>query len=353
MVKKNHVAARKSSDNLYKRMAVLVAALVLIAGAYFAISTAVRAINGHERKLMTAFIETFKQPHVGGEFTLSQQAQTSVLSAQGTFGIKDGSSAAANATIEGTLQGKKVKVPLQLYGNLSDKEGFIRVSDSEGVVDLVNGIAPDFKNDVETILQKINNKWLRLEASDKKVEDCATTLIAKVFNDQEAAKALEVVYKSSSFVVVDKVTKRDARQEYAISIDKDKVTGFIKNLKASKVFQDTKGCDATFDPLGTEAAAANTTSQQPSIAQQLSTPQSDSNATKIIVENGKVVEIVTASSTNAQMNSSRVTFNTKPLSVNKPTADIIEYEEVKPHVVSIGNIITEQAQAAQSQTPSN
>lgn len=330
-------------ESPYQRVLILGGVIIAFIAAIFVFNLVARGLGGDEKRLVEAITTTLKQPRINGEFSLAQQAQTNTFDAKGTFSVDNFKQASLNGEINGSFQGETLNVPIQVHGDLEKNTTYIRVSNAQKVADTLGGSAPTIKGDLDSIATKINDKWLRMKPSDNKANTCTVVLFDKIANNPATAVELASVYSGNRFLDVEGVEQKDGgMREYTVKYDNSAMQGFIKSLKTKDLFKSTKECDSTYDPLGTDAAAAQSTPQ----SQQ--TKDESTSTTKITVDSdNRITNFVSVSSIQNQVNTTRVSLGYKAGDkLVPPTQDIVEYASLQTELSSLGRIFQQQQQSA-------
>lgn len=335
-------------DSPYQRIALLVVGILVGIGVIFAINVVVQALNSKEKGLVEAIARTLKEPRINGDFSLSQQAQANTFDAKGTFAVDKLSTVSAKADVNASINNEKVTVPVEVYGDVPGATTYIKASNAVKVGEILSTNVPAIQSDVMSIANKIDGKWLRIasQKKDDSTSKCTAALFEKIKNDPSATSALTSAYAGNRFLSVEDVQQDNNQQLYTAKYDPTKLGGFIKELKTKDFFKSIKDCSENYDPLGTEAAAAQTTSQQQTAAQQAQNVLT----AKITVQDGKLLDISSVSSANNQVNTMKLTFNYKagPAPV-RPTENIVDYSQLQTELSSLGQMIQ---QAASTSTQS-
>lgn len=330
-------------ESPYQRVLLLAGVIIAFIAAIFVFNLVARGLGGDEKRLVEAITTTLKQPRINGEFSLAQQAQTNTFDAKGAFSVDKLKQASLSGELNGSFQGETLNVPVQVHGDLEKNTTYIRVSNAQKVADTIGGSAPTIKGDLDSIATKINDKWLQIKQSDNKANTCTAALFDKIANDPATAGELTSAYAGNRFLTVEGVEQKDGgKQEYTVKYDNTAMQGFIKSLKTKDLFKSTKECDANYDPLGTEAAAAQSTQKS-----QQATDDSQST-TKITVDSdNKITNFVSVSSVQNQVNTTRISLGYQPGDkLAPPTQDIVEYASLQTELSSLGRIFQQQQQSA-------
>ena len=337
-------AKRENSrfDSPYARVGILFAGIIIALGLIFVINFIARGMGGNEKKLMEALVATLQEPRINGEFSLAQQAQTNTFDAKGTFSVDKLQKLALNGEVNGLYQNEQLKVPVQAFMDVEKSDTYIRITNGQKLADTISASAPTLKNDLNSISNKINDKWLFIEQGENKSNTCTADLFKKIASDENAAKDVAGVFVGNRFLAVDSLEqKNDTTQEFTVRYDEKAMSGFIKSLKSKEYFKSIKTCDETYDPMGTEAAAA-ASSQNQAAQQKAAEPEV---TTKVTVEDNRITNLVTVSSLNEQVNTTRVSFNFKPGDALKaPEQDIVSSNVLKDEMSSLGQMLQQQQQ---------
>lgn len=330
-------------DSPYQRVGVLLVGMAVAIALVFGINMIVQGFGGNEKKIADALINTLKEDRINGEFTLAQQAQTNTFDAKGTFSVDNLKKAELSTQINGKFQDDTLNIPLKVASDFEAGTTYVHVSNAENTAKTIASSAPSIEKDLTSIAQKINDKWVKLDQEkDATGNNCVVQLFEKVGQSEDGAKQFAKAYTSNRFIKVSDVEVKDSgREEYTVEYNQDEMAGFVRSIKQTDIFKSTDGCDETFDLLNSQATA-----QQP--AQQQS--EDSNNDTKIIVENGKIVEMVNVTSVENQVNTVRVALNfEKGDTVAMPTENIVKYEALQSELASLGKLFQQSQSSAAGQ----
>lgn len=327
-------------DSPYQRMGVLLAGIVVAVGLIFGVNMFVQALGGNDKKLAEALLTTLQQERINGEFSLATQAQSNTFDAKGSFSVADMTRAEVDAEVNGQFGEETLRIPLKLRADFAKGVTYVRVANAQKVADSIASAAPSIESDLDSIAKKIDNNWLKMGEDTSASNTCTSRLFEKVAADENAAKEMAGVYAGNRFLNVSNVeTKDSGREEYTVEIDDTAMSDFVTSIKQTDFFADTEGCDETFDLLGAEANAEASAAQ----AQAGTQDEGVTTDTKVIVDDGKIVEFVTVSSLNNQVNTTRVSFDFEEgASIDMPTKDIVSYDAIQTELSSLGELFQEQ-----------
>ncbi len=105
------------------------------------------------------------------------------------------------------------------------------------------------RESIDPVLQKINNKWIKLPADsadseESKSQKCAADLIAKLKTNKAMSKELSKTYMENKFVVVkEKLPVEDGSLGYVLGLDTEKVNGFGKAVVKTAFMKELTACD--------------------------------------------------------------------------------------------------------------
>lgn len=330
-------------DSPYQRIGVLLVGMAVAIALVFGINMIVQGFGGNEKKIADALISTLKEDRINGEFTLAQQAQTNTFDAKGTFSVDNLKKAELSAQINGKFQDDTLNIPLKVASDFESGVTYIHVSNAENTAKTISSSAPAIEKDLTSIAQKINDKWVKLDqGKDANGNNCVVQLFEKVGQSEDGAKQLAKAYTDNRFIKVSDVEVKDSgREEYTVEYNQEEMAGFVRSIKQTDIFKSTDGCDETFDLLNSQATAQQPVQQQ---------SEDSNNDTKIIVENGKIVEMVNVTSVENQVNTVRVALNfEKGDAIAMPTENIIKYEALQSELASLGKLFQQSQSSAAGQ----
>lgn len=159
---------------------------------------------------------------------------------------------------------------------LTDSKGdlFVQAKDIRPLYDsYVEELGVALPASLDTFVDKINNKWIRISSSDLKelgyttnddVSKCLSDVSKKLMGDEPTAKELKDLYQKNKFVVVDKkLGSRGDSLGYTLKGDEAAAKSFVKGLKDTAIYKEFQKCDDSFeineDDLFQEADDTDTT----------------------------------------------------------------------------------------------
>ncbi|HCH34221.1 MAG: hypothetical protein UY35_C0005G0057 [Candidatus Saccharibacteria bacterium GW2011_GWC2_48_9] len=331
-------------DSPYQRIGVLLVGMVVAIALVFGINMIVQGFGGNEKKIADALLQTLKEDRINGEFTLAQQAQANTFDAKGTFSVDNLKKAELSTQINGKFQDDTLNIPIKIASDFESGTTYVHVSNAESTATTIASSAPAIEKDLTSIAQKINDKWVKLDqGKDSGGNNCVVQLFEKIGQNEDGAKELAKAYAGNRFVKVSDVEVKDSgREEYTVEYKQEEMAGFVQSLKQTDIFKSVDGCDETFDLFNSQATA-----QQPAQPQ----AEGSNNDTKIIVEGGKIVEMVNVTSVENQVNTVRVALNfEKGEAVVMPTENIVKYEALQSELASLGKLF-QQSQSSGTTQP--
>lgn len=108
---------------------------------------------------------------------------------------------------------------------------------------------------VESFVEKINGKWIKISASDlatyssdaSEAQTCTNDVIDKFQGDVTQIKEVTDLYQDNQFIIIDKqVGLKDGKYDFMIKNDKEKTRSFIKGLQGTKIYKVLHDCDGSF-----------------------------------------------------------------------------------------------------------
>lgn len=107
---------------------------------------------------------------------------------------------------------------------------------------------------VESFVEKINGKWIKISASDlatyssdaSEAQTCTNDVIDKFQGDITQIKEVTDLYQDNQFIIIDKqVGLKDGKYDFMIKNDKEKTRSFIKGLQDTKIYKALHDCDGS------------------------------------------------------------------------------------------------------------
>jgi len=119
------------------------------------------------------------------------------------------------------------------------------------VADQIASLGID-RTEIDSFVEKINNKWIKVANSDfasySEAKECVTSTISKFKDDKLALDEITNIYNTYQFINIDKqLGKKDGSFGYIIKADTDAAKLFLENVKTTKFYIALKDCDENFD----------------------------------------------------------------------------------------------------------
>lgn len=152
----------------------------------------------------------------------------------------------------------------------NDKDGnyYVRVANIKDILTSAFGSIPaNEKATVDQIVGKVDNKWIKVAASDlplatvtdaTKMQQCYQTAVGKVQTDASYRNEILSAYGKQRFVVVKQnLGIKNMSIGYRLGIDATKEHAFVDSLSSTKLYSDLKKCnsDFTLDSYKIDSAA--------------------------------------------------------------------------------------------------
>lgn len=107
----------------------------------------------------------------------------------------------------------------------------------------------------DRIIDKIDNKWIKISADDikefdpdlAKTQECVASTYKKLQTDEATKSELRAVYKKHPFIVVDRVLgAEEGSLGYTLNTDRATFKEFAKEYKTTPLYKSLQGCDGRF-----------------------------------------------------------------------------------------------------------
>lgn len=180
------------------------------------------------------------------------------LTADGRF-TSDG----AQATIAGSVgtAGSQVEVSGELI-SLSGADLYFKLDNTE---ETVNQFAAAAETQIDlsslsSFFSGLDGQWIRVSADDlgqldedaATAQECLGTLETKIREDRSLLDEVGEIYRSNTFIAVDESLGNQSIEGvdslgYRVSVNVDSYNTFIGAFEATKLFNEIKACDDSFD----------------------------------------------------------------------------------------------------------
>ena len=187
-----------------------------------------------------------------GNFELKNDGTTVKIAIDGKN--SDQSTGAVNVTADISTSGRTLNVK---GSGLSDKDGnlYVKLSNVEEAFDTLLGslgATSTTSNPYETLIEKIDDKWIKIAASDLKefskeagdTQKCVTDAIKSIETDTKVKDEITSLYEKNRFIVVgDKLGSKDGSLGYNVSVDADAANAFYTGIGSTEIGKKLVACD--------------------------------------------------------------------------------------------------------------
>ncbi len=217
---------------------------------------------------------------------------------------------------------------------LVDKDSniYLKVKNLKKLVTDIGG-TPGSVSSLDAIINKIDNKWLKITTSDigdysagvKEIKKCVDDTYTKFKDDKQAINEVADIFKQNRFIVVNKeLPSQNGSLGYEIKIDGDKYQSFSKAFITTKIYKQLHDCDSKTFP-DTYAPPAKTDDKSPTPTVVLWINRWGHDITKVTSD-------LDQDGTKAHFDLS-TTFN-KTVTVDAPT-EFVTIEQLKKDITSL------------------
>ena len=338
------------------KTALAIVSVLIVAGLIYGVTVAFRSNNSDEQALAKAILNTAKNDNINADITGSMDSKTAYLkiSANGSLSkmSKDNMVAFGGAKLEyGSGIGDK-KDSKEISGDIRsffDKNTtYIKVGDLGVVLDTIDSQlsqAGANSNTIKSIIEKINNKWVKLktaEGDENLSMQCLGGLYKNLISEEKYQEEFMRMYTKNKFYNVISKDKKDNKTSYSVEYSADLAEKFFKSLPETQMFKNTKKCRKSLDIF-------NSNNEQPLPDENKAKP----NIQVIIdVDNktntlSKITFILAQPEANAKLVAD-INYNKKELpSEPKETTDM---STIQPELMQIVGSMRENAQKLQQNT---
>lgn len=334
------------------RVAMVVGAIGLLIGAVFLINLVMRGTGENERRIAEALMASIGQDNLSAEFDVSQQAQVQSTSVKGSVRLRDHTLYSGEASISTGSEEAKTNIPLKIAGDTENSLLFVHLSNASQVVDMVGVQAGEMKPMLDSIAEKINDKWLRIPQQTSEVTDCTGQLMSVLAADKDAQKQATDAYIANRFVVVREVQEKGENTVYTVTTDKGAMRGFFSSLKSKEFFKKQDACNASYDPLGLDAPKQPA---QQGATQQPNTQQAAPATLHISVnKKGLISKIASVQRASDGVLSASVDLGyRKEEKIELPSENIVEFASISGEVQQVVGAMSQQQQMLNQQQGSS
>jgi hypothetical protein len=145
-------------------------------------------------------------------------------------------------------------------GNLiSDKDGnlYIKIVNAKDIATtLLQGLPAEMQPTINTAIDKINNKWIKLTPADlnttqstdaAKVQQCYRTAFDKFQNDAQYRSDVVDQYSKNQFIAIKQnLGEKSGSLGYKLAVDATKEKAFVDGVVHTKIYADLQKCDSSF-----------------------------------------------------------------------------------------------------------
>lgn len=163
--------------------------------------------------------------------------------------------ATVNAKFAFDVEGKKYT--LDGNGVIDEKSDlYVKVRNIDGLVNNYRrAMPPDSQKLFDQIIDKIDDKWIKISSEDVKsysanvanIQKCTAELASKIKNDKNVEAELINAYKKHPFITIDKsLGAKDGSLGYTLSSNQSVTKDFTKEYKNTSLYQSTVKCNSSF-----------------------------------------------------------------------------------------------------------
>lgn len=328
-----------------KRIVIVVGVIALVVGAGFLVTVLMRGTGKHEREIAQAVFASLGQDNMKASFDLSQQGQVQAMTAKGSFSLQDRDMYQGQLDVSVGQEESAVEVPIKVAGSAEQSQLYIRLSNSAAIIDTFGAQTGEAKPMLDSIAQKINDKWVRVEQQDSGVADCTGQLFSALSDSKEAQSQMTDAYIAHRFIVVREAEQRGDLTEYTVTTDRGALGGFFKALKSKDFFKKQDACNASYDPLGLEEPAQAQAPQQTGAAKAPQSPLVITVNKKGLISSLSLQQRGAEGVVSAKAGLSYA--STDPISL--PDDDVIEFSSIASEVEQVVGAVSRQQQALNQQ----
>lgn len=137
-----------------------------------------------------------------------------------------------------------------------DANLYFKVKNVQSVLDEYMGLGGETESYVKTIVDKIDDKWVRIATDDykdiseeaSKTQECVTDVFKKYETDNKLQAQVGDAYRNNQFIVIDEeLGSRDGSLGYVIDGDTEKAKSFLRELQDTDVYKELQKCDDSFE----------------------------------------------------------------------------------------------------------
>lgn len=138
----------------------------------------------------------------------------------------------------------------------ADMNLYFKVKNVDSLVDELIGMAEMDSTAIDQLVDKINDKWIRIAAEDyedvsqeaSQAQECVSNVIKKYETDDNLRAQVSQAYKDNQFIVIEEeLGSKDGNLGYVLDGDIEKAKAFANQLKETDIYKELKDCDDNFD----------------------------------------------------------------------------------------------------------
>lgn len=138
----------------------------------------------------------------------------------------------------------------------SDANLYFKVKDVEQLAKEYMGTTPGSSDYLDKLVEKVDNKWIRISASDykdisqeaSKTQECLSDAFKKFEKDKDSQAQIADAYRKNQFIVIkEELGSKDGNLGYRIGGDSTKGKAFAEELKNTDIYKQLKKCDDSFE----------------------------------------------------------------------------------------------------------
>lgn len=295
-----------------------------------------------DHKLARSLLNLTKEPNT--TVTGSASVVSSSINAKFdlNLGLKNAEQASGHISADIKFPGSTVKIPLDFVADSKKGDMYFKVSNTDGVMDTMEGGLEPYKLALSPIAVKINDKWIYV-SNDKKniIDPCTAQILDSFKSSKDMTGQLAAFIANNKALQITGVKSAGNASVYEMTFDSNKLDATFKDFKGTEMFKNLDKCSASYgEPEKTTTPQAQSGTQEQ--------PVKTDTTIKITVDsNEKITNIEYKTTSNGSVGNVNLNLGyEKKVVIKTPTENIVKMDDIQSDLTrAVGLLMAPQLQA--------
>jgi len=259
-------------------------------------------------------------------------------------GLKQTSKAIGHVDANIKFPGSALKIPLDFVGDTDKSDLYFKVSNTDDVLDNMNGDLEAYKLALSPIAVKVNGKWIHVGSKEKSIIDpCTSQLLNSFKSNKNMSDDLAALIANNKALQVSGVKTVGDASVYDMKFDANKLDETFKHFKNSSMFKGLDKCNAAYGEPDQNALKPQGSAAQP----QQQPVKADTSVSITVDSSDKITNIEYKTSSNGSVGTVKLALSyEKEVIVKVPTENIVQINDIQDDLTrAVGILMAPQLQA--------